>query len=585
MIDTWRGSCAVLDIVEGNHGPDLALLRDELVALVKQTAVEAGIVAPTLLGASAHRVVLGFAPRPAHHRSIDRFLDALATSLDRRNSSLDLRERLRVAVTVDNANGAPDRFPASPLSTRVLARTPASSLVIEATERWHAAAAKPDESYRSVDSRLDTFWLRIPGRSRVPGLDLTDLDIEPRPRHEVRPAPKPKSVFPAVTGDTRLDGSKRERLRIALAKAYPSFDEFALMLSEKLDLNLHDLASDKLRLALVVSKAIEHAAAHGWIDRLVTAGFLGNPGNPALRRLIHTGFCDEAYAMLAAIDDPTGSVTRLWPHAGLLTDLVDDGSGDADRPWSGTTLERIFRRTSAFQDVLPFTSRLLSAAGRVCQVRVGSGGGTGFLVGPDLVLTNHHVVEDVINGQVPRSGVRCVFDHLVDDAGRVQEGVGFELTGEGGWLVASSPPSEVDEQVHPTRPPTTGELDYALIRLAEPAGRSRSLDGRERGWLSLLGGPPVITPGLPLLIVQHPLGLPMKLAISETGVGAVVGRGTRVTYKANTARGSSGSPCLTFDLQLVALHQSGGPEHNVGIPISTIAAHYGVVGPPAPEGT
>ena len=77
----------------------------------------------------------------------------------------------------------------------------------------------------------------------------------------------------------------------------------------------------------------------------------------------------------------------------------------------------------------------------------------------------------------------------------------------------------------------------------------------------------------------------MKLAMSDTGVGAVVGDGTRLTYEVNTERGSSGSPCLTFDLRLVALHQSGHPRSNVGVPISTIAAHLGDAGRTALRGT
>ena len=626
MIDTQRGSCAVLDIVEAGDGPDgPELLREELVALVARTAFDAGIDAPTVLDDSAHRVVLGFAPQPAHSRLVDGFLDALAAALDRRNSGLEPEDRLRLGVTVDTASGRPDRSPASSLSAKVLAATPASSLVIEATERWYTAAATPDVTYRRVHSRLDRFWLRVPGRSTVPGLAPTELAIDPRPGGEVPPMRSPghrgwgamsvtvngnhygdnindskivfgspeaargsRNEFPTGehrTGGMRLEGTRAEKLRTALVTAYPSFDEFAMMLREKLERNLHSLASPNHRLDLVVSQAIERARTEGWIDKLVTAAFLGNPGNQALRQLIQTGFCDEAYAMLAAIEDPTGPVTRLWPQAGLLTDLVADASGDAARPWSGTTLERIFRKAAAFQDVLPFASRLLSVAGRVCQVRVGSGGGTGFLVGPDLVLTSHHVVVDVINGQTPRSDVQCVFDHHVGDDGRVHEGVAFELASGDGWLVEASPPSEVEEQVHPTRPPTTGELDYALIRLAEPAGRSTSLDGRTRGWLRLLDPTPELTPDLPLLIVQHPRGLPLKLAMADKGVGAVIGGGTRVTYEVNTERGSSGSPCLTFDLQLVALHQSGHAEHNVGIPISTIVAHLGEVGRSALRGT
>lgn len=48
---------------------------------------------------------------------------------------------------------------------------------------------------------------------------------------------------------------------------------------------------------------------------------------------------------------------------------------------------------------------------------------------------------------------------------------------------------------------------------------------------------------------------------------------TRLTHRVNTEPGSSGSPCLTFDLKLVALHHHGDARRNESIPIATIAEH------------
>ena len=513
MIDTQRGSCAVLDIVEGDHGPGAAaLLRDELIALVERTAFEVGIHTPTLLSSSAHRVVLEFAPRPAHHRRVDGFLDALATSLDRRNSSLDLRERLRVKVAVDTTSGTSDRSPASPLSAKVLAATPTSSIVVEAAERWYAAAVTPDVTYRHVCSGLETFWLRVPGRSTVPGLAPTELKLEQRPRREAPPTRNPghrdagavsvtvngnhygdnvngnKIIYGSPeaiggdrpefltgeprTGGIRLGGTQAEKLRAALVEAYPSFDEFAMMLREKLSQNLHRLVGANLRLDLVVSKAIERAETEGWVTKLVTAAFLGNQGNPVLRKLIETGFCDEAYAMLAAIEDPTGSVTQLRPQASLLTDLVADAPGDAARPWSGTTLETDLPEGGGLPGRAAF--HLPTAGGR----------GPG-VSGADRFLRRWHGLprrprpradqpprrrgRDQRSGAPGRRAVR-----LRPPRRRRRDGCtrasAFEPAGGGDWLVEASPPGEVDDAGDPTGPPTTGELDYALIRLAEQRG-------------------------------------------------------------------------------------------------------------------
>jgi hypothetical protein len=57
--------------------------------------------------------------------------------------------------------------------------------------------------------------------------------------------------------------------------------------------------------------------------------------------------------------------------------------------------------------------------------------------------------------------------------------------------------------------------------------------------------------------------------------------GTRVRYRTNTVRGSSGSPCFTPVFDVVALHHTGDPNfaaghapgYNQGVPMHLIAAH------------
>jgi hypothetical protein len=177
------------------------------------------------------------------------------------------------------------------------------------------------------------------------------------------------------------------------------------------------------------------------------------------------------------------------------------------------------------------------------------------------VLTNHHVVADVVRGQVPPAAVRCVFDFNVREDGTVDEGVAISLGDGGDWLVAAGAPSEVDEQDESTRWLAVDELDFALLRLAEPTGLSTSLDGRERGWLRLLGPTPEVTPGLPLLIVQYPRGGPVKLAMAEAGVEAVNDNRTRLAYSVNTEIASSGSPCLNLRSIWSSSHSTALAEH------------------------
>jgi V8-like Glu-specific endopeptidase len=198
--------------------------------------------------------------------------------------------------------------------------------------------------------------------------------------------------------------------------------------------------------------------------------------------------------------------------------------------------------------------------------------GTGFLVGPDTVLTNWHVVE-----QAKRHGslsqIACRFDYVELPNGSRQAGQVVPLHAES--CLDTSLYSKAETTTTPeSPPPTADELDYALLRLATPVGQ-QIVDGRTRGWIVLPNAASPLPKDAPLLIVQHPDGTPMKLAMDTQ---AVIGRNensTRILYRTNTERGSSGSPCFTIDWNIVALHHYGDPswqepKFNQGVPIELI---------------
>jgi hypothetical protein len=84
----------------------------------------------------------------------------------------------------------------------------------------------------------------------------------------------------------------------------------------------------------------------------------------------------------------------------------------------------------------------------------------------------------------------------------------------------------------------------------------------------------------------------LELAMDTSAIIGVNHGRTRVRYRTNTEPGSSGSPCLSPDFELLALHHSGDPdfdpshkpEYNQGIPMDLIAkllrdrGHGGVLG-------
>jgi hypothetical protein len=212
--------------------------------------------------------------------------------------------------------------------------------------------------------------------------------------------------------------------------------------------------------------------------------------------------------------------------------------------------------------------------------------GTAFLIAPDLVITNHHVVAALIDQTVPPAAARFRFDYKQLGGSVLSQGRLYGLHPTG-WLVDQSPPSAVDLQPEPKAgSPKPDELDYAVLRLSEsagsdPPGAKPDPNAAPRGWMLLADPQAAFAPGDAMLILQHPEALPMKLAIDMAGTIGPNGNGTRVKYKVNTEAGSSGSPCFDANWKLVALHHSGDPNfdpagkpaaYNEGIPIRAVLA-------------
>ena len=208
--------------------------------------------------------------------------------------------------------------------------------------------------------------------------------------------------------------------------------------------------------------------------------------------------------------------------------------------------------------------KMAAVESQVCRIEFNNNPmGTGFLIGPDLVLSNYHVMEKPIEGQLAPQKVTCHFDYKALSDGSRLQGMTVKLH-TSDWLVDDSRYSEAEADDDPDRElPTGDQLDYAVIRLqrpvgAEPMGPDKNSGGPPRGWIKL-NGQPTLEPDMPLLIVQHPDDAPIKLALDTKSVIRINENGTRVRYATNTKHGSSGSPCFNFDWELVALHHLGDP--------------------------
>lgn len=217
------------------------------------------------------------------------------------------------------------------------------------------------------------------------------------------------------------------------------------------------------------------------------------------------------------------------------------------------------------------------AASRVCRITFGDVVATGFLIGPDLVLTNYHNVEILKGDRALARFVRLTFDYHEDSPEIPQPGVSYSLADD--WLIDWSPPSLADAQPDPkTSQATSRELDYAIVRL-NGAPAADIVGGRERGVIELPSEPYPFGQSEPLVIVQHTVEEPLRMTLDAYGILGVNECATRVTYRTNTRDGASGSPCFNRHWRLVALHHGGSPggrqPYNEGVPIHTIRKHLG----------
>lgn len=161
------------------------------------------------------------------------------------------------------------------------------------------------------------------------------------------------------------------------------------------------------------------------------------------------------------------------------------------------------------------------------------GFGTGFLVHPGLLLTNHHVLP----GAGAALGVGANFLHDETERG-VQQGQIFELD-----------PDAFFE--------TDAGLDFTLV-----AVRARGLGGEALGALGhlpLVEAQGKILRGHPVSIIQHPGGGPKKYATTQNQLLDILETGF-LHYTTDTMPGSSGSAAFNRHWEVVALHHAGVPH-------------------------
>ncbi len=215
-------------------------------------------------------------------------------------------------------------------------------------------------------------------------------------------------------------------------------------------------------------------------------------------------------------------VREHWPE--LEDDIEREGIiGVDDTLWSS---------------YLGMGARCADAVGRICwrdEPAQSRAEGTGFLVANSALLTNHHVIDSS----------ETAAEFVVE--------FGYEYDIKGG---------ERRPQLYnldPGRLLLTDEtLDFALVAVA-PA-RNGAEAGSKRGFLPLISQVGKVRNGESLNLIHHPSGDRKKVTIRESRLLAI--EETQLQYTGDTLGGSSGSPVLNDQWEVVGLHFGGKPKRD-----------------------
>jgi V8-like Glu-specific endopeptidase len=210
------------------------------------------------------------------------------------------------------------------------------------------------------------------------------------------------------------------------------------------------------------------------------------------------------------------------------TGAPDELSSPKGAGWRGFGAERLVVQGVDTLVGISFLDVGLQRSRSVCRVTStftgGTSHGTASLIGPDLLLTNHHVLHDWEDGNRPAHLVEAWFDYELDAAGATRQ----------------------MSVVHCDEATIAGdrEHDWAVVRLAVPAPATAAV-------LDLTGAQ-APSPDDYVFIIQHPDGGPKMVGLSHNLVRHV--DEDVLQYWTDTKAGSSGSPVFNDRWQVVGLH-------------------------------
>lgn len=177
----------------------------------------------------------------------------------------------------------------------------------------------------------------------------------------------------------------------------------------------------------------------------------------------------------------------------------------------------------------------------VCKIVTKYDLATGFLIGPHILMSNHHIFPDSNNAR----GAKAIFGYNDQHSFSSLKEVAIKE------FIYADP-----------------ELDFAVVSLCDSMP----------GYISLPHGPLEYATGQHANIIGHPNGNAKMVSLRSNEVTEVFTNA--IEYTSDTEPGSSGSPVFDNDWELIAIHSGAGKKDdkgnwisNIGFRIDKIAAH------------
>jgi N-acetylmuramoyl-L-alanine amidase len=276
------------------------------------------------------------------------------------------------------------------------------------------------------------------------------------------------------------------------------------------------------------------AAAGDTADEIEDAAVLGLAARPAV-----SGTAPRVRPIRRADPDAIARGPAALHIAGL-TDAGQFLNAWRERQFksNGFDVGGKFERKVGTDDTLPaaFLEAGAAVARAVCKIEAsgvafdgqpGAWNGTGFLVAPNLLLTNNHVLNDIA---VARSAM-VQFGYEVGRHGRFSPVRSYTLDPDRLFITS----------------PAVGGLDYTFVHLDGDAHT-------EFGMIPLDRGAFVIAPGERANIVHHPSGQPKRVSLRANQ--SIDFDQLLLHYVSDTEHGSSGAPVFDDTWRLIALHHA-----------------------------